>query len=266
MTRQRIGLATDDLHRPLKVGLKQAAEMGFAAVEVGAAGAEINPRNLSGSARRHLGRHVRNLGLALAALGADPPGAHRLDAQNIDERADLARSVLEMAAESGAPMVTLNPGRLIDPSTGRLFGTTRELLGNLADHADRVGTRLALLSGGDDPDQVAAWLKEFDCPALRICVDPAALLLAGRDPAAAARRLADHIGLSHARDASAAGGSGPGAETSLGRGDVDLPAYLAALAEAGYAQPHIIRRRDTVRATADLAASKAYLESMMRDM
>lgn len=264
MQRNLIGLATDDLRLPVKAGLRQALDLGFGAVEIGAASDEVNPRTLSASGRRHLGLHVRNLGLALAALGADPANARRLDEGNIDERAARARAVLEMAGDAGAPAVTLALGPLIDPATGQPFGPVREILDFLADRADRVGVTLALRSAGDDPRQVAKLLSAIACPALRICVDPASLVIAGHDPAETVVALAGHVGLSHAHDASRAAALGGGQETVLGRGEVDFAGYLRALDEAGYAGPHIVRRTDSVNPVADLAASKEFVESLTR--
>ncbi len=260
---QRLGVATDDLALPLKMGLRRAARLGFGSVEIGTASAEVNPRAMGRSGRRHVARYVRGLGLSLAAWSADPADAKPLDPANMDLRVEHARAVLEMAADAGTGLVTVHWGRLIEPAAPRPADHILEGLTFLGEYADRIGPRLALRVGDDEPGALAALLDDLSCPALRVCLDSAALTLAGRDVAGAVAVLAKHLALAHIRDAQVSAPSGRLRETNLGRGDVDLAAYLAALTETGYPGPLIVRRTDTPNPTADLAACKAYLEALL---
>ncbi|MFH0980840.1 MAG: sugar phosphate isomerase/epimerase [Planctomycetota bacterium] len=261
---KRIGAATDDFAVPVKIGLNRVAHLGFGSVELGISSAELDPRALTRSGRRHLARYVRDLGLSLSALAADPAHAKPLGAANLEARIDHARAVLEMAAEVGVPVVTVRLGRLIDPSTHQRTDQAGEVLQVLGEHADRVGAVLAIRAGDDGPDDLAALFDCLSCPALRVCLDPAALLSVGREVSRAVESLGKYVALSHTRDATLTGSPERLVETNLGRGEVDLTRYLVALAAAGYAGPHIVRRTDALDPMSDLAESKAYLEALLR--
>ena len=88
--------------------------------------------------------------------------------------------------------------------------------------------------------------------------------MAGHEPIAATELLADQIILSHARDGLAGTAERLGREMALGSGYVNLAAYLATLAEAGYAGPQILRRTDSDRPADDLAAARKLLDSQLR--
>ncbi len=260
---RRIGAATDDFSLPVKAGLDCLARLGFGSVELGTSSPDVNPRALSRSGRRHLARHVGNLGLSLAALSGEPGGSGQIEPASLEARADHTRAVLEMAADLGAGIVTTGLGRLIHPSSGQPEDRVVEVLKYLGEQADRVGVLFAARVGDDDPVELATLLERMNCPSLRVCIDPAAVLGGGGDVTWAVGVLCNHLALAHARDATLSSPSGGMMETRLGRGDVDFISYLASMAAAGYTGPHIIRRTDTRNPVADLAESKAYLESML---
>lgn len=261
---QRIGADTDDFRLPVKTGLQRAAELGFGSVEIGTTAGDVHPRRLTGTGRRHLARIVRGFGLDLAALSSDSVQARRPDAITLDAHVDHARAVLEMAADVGAPVVTARLGPLIDPRCGKPVEQAVGMLEFLGEQADRFGTLLAVRVGDDDPIRLAALLHDLNCPSLRVCLDPAALLAAGCDLGEAVERLSGHLALSHARDARLIGGAGRIMETVLGRGDVDFSSYLASLASCEYAGPHIIRRTESLNPIAELREARDYLESSLR--
>ena len=115
---QRIGVGVDDFRLPVKEGLERAARLGFNAVELAAAVGEVSPANLSESGRRHLARLCGNLGLATAALTADPGGPGLSDAATVDARVELTGRVLALAADLHVPVVCADVGRMVDPNTG----------------------------------------------------------------------------------------------------------------------------------------------------
>ena len=115
----------------------------------------------------------------------------------------------------------------------------------------------------DTPDALKQLLRDVSCAHLTVAYDPAELLMGGIDPLAPIETYADDIGLAFARDAERGTSARPGRETNLGAGHLSLPAYLAQLDSAGYRGPLVIRRADTTRPLADLAACKEYLESIL---
>lgn len=245
----------NDFHLPVKRGLEQAARLGFGAVELDAASGEVSPSQMSESGRRHLSRFCRNLGLGLAALSADVGPGGLANAAAVDAHVERTLRILELAAALHVPVVTADAGSMVDPRSGEPSAVALDALRAIADHADRVGTIFGLQSGPDSPDALHRLFREIGCPSLKVCLDPAMLARFGHVPLEAVGALAEDIALSHLGDATLGRPERPGLETQLGRGQLDLPAYLAELAAAGYVGPLILRRRDSQRPVEDLAAA-----------
>lgn len=263
MQTQRVGVAVDDFGLPVKDGLQRAAHLGFRAVEIGATTGDVQPEQLSESGRRHLVRYLNNLGLAGAALSAEPGGPGLADPGVVDARVNQTRKIIELAAELGFRVVTAEVGRLVDPETDEILPIARDALQALGNHADRVGTFLAIQTGVDAPGKLYDALAAICSPSLQVCLDPAQLARSGHDPVAAIGPLANEIALSHFGDATLGGPASPGLETALGRGSIDLAALVAGLSDAGYSGPLILRRRDAHDPIRDLAAGIELVKSIL---
>lgn len=256
-----VGVVLDSLGRPVKESLQAASQLGLRQIELPAASGEISPEELSQTGRRHLLRHVAGLGLQLSALGGDLGGARFGDPALLEERLDRTRRIIELAADLRVPVLTTHLGRVDVEARrrGDLVAVVREL----ADMADRTGTFVAFETGGADPAETVALLKEVNCEWLGVCYDPASLLIEGYDPIAGVEPSAGRILIARARDAVGGSGRRPGHETPLGRGEVDFVRYLAALDESGYRSVPFIRRTNSDRPLQDVAEAKARLEAIM---
>jgi sugar phosphate isomerase/epimerase len=147
-----------------------------------------------------------------------------------------------------------------DPRTEMIIAA----LDQIADHADKTGVIYAVETTETTPDLLNAVLKRNACPYVRVAYDPAALLMEGDDPVAGVQPLADQVAISFARDALQGSGDRPGRETPFGTGHIDFAEYLAALEEAGYHGPQIIRRTNAENPIEEIAAAKKYLEDVLR--
>ncbi len=262
MDPSRIGVDVDDFRLPVREAMPRAAELGFRAVEVGLAYPELAPRELSESTARHFVRFVRNLGLDFAALTADFPGLRLTDAARVEERVDRTRAVLDAAAMMRVPIVTAAVSALTHPQSGEPSAHAVEALRQIAADAARRGVVFALRPSADTTEHLARIIQAINSASVRICLDPAALLMSGNDPSRVLSALPQEIVLSHARDATAGGRERSGTETALGEGDVDWLGHLMLLEAAGYHGPHIVRRTSSQRPEHDLAAARAYLQSI----
>lgn len=257
-----LGVVVDDMRLDAKRGIRRAAEMGFGGVELSAVYGETAPENLSATGRRHLARTVRDLGLNFQALIGDVGGMRFTDPARGDEHLDRTRRILELAADMGVPIVAAQIGHFDENVPGEQRDRVVEAVRLIADHADRTGTIFAIETTGSRPEALHALLKGLDCPHLRATLDPAELVMQGSDPLQAVATLANDIVLARVRDGLVGSADRHGRETPVGEGQVNLIEYLAALEGADYAGPATVRRTDTDRPIDELAAAKAYIESL----
>ena len=262
MATPNIGVNGYDFRTDPRSGLQKAARMGLRTVELRTLEGDVDPANLSASGRRHLGRIVRDLGLRLVALDADFGTGGLAHPGRVDACVHKSIEVLTLARELGVPVVVGSVGRLDDsedPRAEPVFGALKAI----GEQADTIGCVYAVNTTFASPRALRGLLDELDCPAIRICTDPGALVMAGYDPVAATELLADRVALSHARDGLVGGSERAGREVPLGHGHVNWLQYLATLSAADYAGPQILRRTDSQRPADDLAEAREVLESQM---
>ncbi|MCZ6652197.1 MAG: sugar phosphate isomerase/epimerase [Planctomycetota bacterium] len=261
-TDPRLAVCLDDFGAPPKEALRAASEIGFRCVQIGALQGPISPSQLDESGRRHLRRFAEGLGLQIIALRVDFGGSRFLDASRTDYCIDRTRRVLELARELNVPTVSAPLGKFRTADVQE-YELVMSAVRAVADHADLLNCSFAIETAVDTPDALQKLLREVSCPHLKVAYDPAELLIGGIDPLAPIETYADDIALAFARDAERGTSAQPGRETNLGAGHLSLPVYLAQLDAAGYRGPLVVRRADTTRPVADLAACKEYLESIL---
>jgi sugar phosphate isomerase/epimerase len=118
---------------------------------------------------------------------------------------------------------------------------------------------LALETGLEPGERMAAFLGRFDTASLAANYDPANLLMNGFDPYASARALHGRIVHCHAKDARRAGASRAAQEVPLGHGDIDWMYLLGVFEEIGYRRWLTIERESGTNRRADVAAGLAFL-------
>lgn len=258
-----IGINVDDLRLDPQTGLRKASLLGFRAAEIGAVAGDLDARTLSGSGRRHLARFADGLGLRLEALTADVAGLRLTDTAAVQERVERTCGVLDMARDVGVGVVSAAAGALTHPETQEPSPVAIEALQRIGEFADSRGVTFALRPSYDSAERMAAVLDALCCPAIKIGLDPAALVMTGANPMSFVERYANQIALLHARDGSVGLADRPGQETALGDGDVDFLGILAVLSATDYTGACIARRTDSQRPDADLAAAREALSKML---
>lgn len=260
-----LGCDLDDLRLDVKSAVRQAAYMRFTHVEVGAAAGEVSPERLSQSGRRHFVRFLDQQGLKLASLSADMPHLRFTDPAAVDRRVEHTRRILDMAREMGVTCVSASVGAWAHPESGEPSPVALEALSRIGDAADHFGICFALRPSYDTGDRLVTLLNRVNCPSMRVCLDPAAIVMTGGNPLAGVERWIEQLALVHARDATAgaidrATGEGhAGRETRLGEGDVDFVGLLQALRDADYHEPLIVRRADARSPVEDIAHDRDVL-------
>jgi len=247
-----VGVDLNDLHRSVKISLHVAADMGFRVAEISAASGELTPEQLSASGRRHLSRLTEGLGISLAALVADMPGLRLTDPKTVDERISRTLAILDLSRDLRVPAVTASIGALTHPDSGEPSPLAVQSLQRIGEVADHRNAMFAIRPTGDSPDRILRVLEAVGCPALKLCLDPASLMMSGVNPMALVERCADGIVLIHARDATAGFPERPGHETVFGEGDVDWKSLAEVLKSMDFRHPVVLRRTDSSTPARDL--------------
>ena len=263
MNESIIGVDAGDFGLGSKAALGRAAALDFRAVELPAARGELAPDNLSPSGRRHLARFARGLGLELSALSAELHGLLLTNPRTVQERIERTCQVIDLAADLGVAVVVAGAGALTHPESSEPSPLAVEALVRIGEYADRRGVSYSLRPTREGGERLLRVLDTLRCPSIGICLDPAALVMAGQNPLASVDRLIEHVRMTHVRDATAGMPDCAGQETRLGEGDVDLTGVLAALGAGDYAGPYIVRRTSSSDPTRDLSDARETLRHLL---
>lgn len=231
MHRFRLAVATRCLEMPLRASLQAAVNCGAEGVQFDVRD-ELRPAELTESGRRDLRHFLDELGLQVA--GATFPLRRALtDEHELDRRIAALKQAMRWAFDLQARVLTFRLGRLPTNWDGKEAQTLREILDDLARHANHVGVVLAVTPARDSAADLKQVLSAIQTGPIGIDFDPAQFVMAAHDPIAALRTLhafTDHVQL---RDGLSDIDSG-GAETPVGQGAVPWIEVLATLGEIEY--------------------------------
>ena len=261
----KVGIRLESLGLPLRKALDEAARMGAGGVQFDAVG-DLSPLRLSDSGRREVRNLLRARNLELTALHCPLDGG--LDEPiNLQPRIDYLREVMTLAYDLGPRIVVAAVGQVPEQTEGAPEDPRailhRDALDALARHGDRVGTVLALDTGLESGETLAAYLASFDTASLGANLSPGNLLLHGFNPSAAARALTGRIAHLHARDGRRSSTSRAARETALGAGDIDWLSYLELLQEIEYRGWLVVVRDEGDRRAADVEAGVKFLRRLL---
>jgi sugar phosphate isomerase/epimerase len=262
MQRIKIGIRLESLGLPVRRALQEAERLGVGGVQVDAVG-DLAPNSLSQTGRREFRHLLRAHNLELTAVGC--PLRHGLGvAENQEPRIEHVRNVLALSFDLGPRVAIVQAGRVPeDPSARRgspdPAALLREALLSLGQYGDRSGTTLALETGLETGNVLAAFLAQFDTGGLGVNYDPANLLMNGFDPYESGRALHGRIVHAHAKDARAASASRSAREVPLGHGDLDWMRLLGVLEEIDYRGWLTIEQESGENRRADIEAGVGFL-------
>ena len=273
MTRLRFGYNTNGLaHHRLEDALELIAGAGYDGVALTLDVQHLDPYRATPSAVRDLRRRLASLGLScVVETGAryilDPNRKHwptLLSREGAAVRRDFLERAVAVAADLGSTVVSLWSGAA-EPGSGREEDLARlaAALEDLCGKAEAAGVTLGFEpEPGMFVDTLAAWRElraRVPHPRLALTLDLGHVLCEpGGDPAAAVRAHAKDLVNVQAEDMK----RGVHEHLPFGRGDLDLPAALRALAEAGYGGLVAVElSRDSHRAADAVRESMAALRA-----
>jgi sugar phosphate isomerase/epimerase len=235
-----------------RAAIEWAAAVGARAVQLDATAAGVRARDLDRSGRRDLASLLRRLQLTFSGLDLWIPPEHFLDPGRADRALAAAQGAVELAADlarliDGSPPPQVSLILPDSPPAGLSEAITAAAVSRgarIADYAIReiasgqpASAAPGLVPGMPGPTVAAHPAQVSADSPIGPGLDPAALILAGRDPAAAAARAGAALVSARLSDASMTGRTVPG------QGRLDMAAYLASLSVAGYARPLVLDLR-----------------------
>ena len=179
---------------PLKKALITAASMGAEAVEIDAR-TELDIRDLSDTAIRHINKLLEDQGLAVSALTFQTRRGYNIYT-DLDRRVEATKRAMDLAYRLGAKVLVNRIGRVPDDNTDPNFQMLRDVLTDIGHHGQRVGVLLAARTGTEDGRILAGLLEQLPPGCGAVDFDPASLIINGYSSSEAARVLApfiDHI-------------------------------------------------------------------------
>jgi sugar phosphate isomerase/epimerase len=245
--------------------LRALARQGFRSLELTTAPPHLFAPSFGPYERRDLARTLAALDMRVVSVNPSFVDINLISTNpeigEISARQILAN--LELAADLGASFVVVIPGRrhALAPAPDQAARAVLDRqLARLVSRAAELGITIALenspygyLGGSADLIEI---VDRWDCPQLRITYD-VANALAIEDPGEGVRRIGQRLALAHVSDT----WRDTWAHTSAGRGEVDFPAFAAALTEIGFGGPTVYELVDgedpEPRLPADLAALSA---------
>jgi sugar phosphate isomerase/epimerase len=261
MSRLKIAVRLEDFGLPCRRALQEAGRLGVTGVQFDAVG-DLAPSALSQTGRREFLHLLRSHHLEVAAVGC--PLRHGLDvADNQQPRIEHVAGVMSLSFDLGSRVVLVEAGQVPEDDESTPARRLREALGALARHGDRIGSRLALVTGLEAGEVLRKYLDTFDTGSLAADIDPAHLLIHGFSADEAVRALRDKIAHVQGRDARRGRASRSAQETALGHGDIDWLSFLATLEEVEYRSWITVARAGGDRRAADLAAGVAFLRRLV---
>ena len=278
----KLGVITDCFKKPLRDAIRTAGEMGFSGVQIYATTGEFSPSALTKEAKGEIKAMLRDAGLGVSALCGDMGGYGFQIEEDNPARVEATKRIIDLACEFGTDCVTTHIGVIpSDPAAAR-YGVMLRALTECGLYAKERGVTLAIETG----PEAAPVLKRFVCDTrggVGVNLDPANfVMVTGQDPVEAVELLAGHIVHVHAKDGVMLKKTDPEViydsfarggidalnaadyflETPLGEGNVDLPAFIAALRAAGYDGYLTIERETGEDPARDIALARDVLRKL----
>lgn len=142
----------------------------------------------------------------------------------------------------------------------------------LCDHAMHNEQNIHLETGQESADALMQFIGDTQRSNLFINFDPANMILYGMgEPVPALKQVGSHVRSVHCKDATWSDQPGItwGAEVPLGKGQVDMRAYLSTLKEIGYLGPLTIEReipQDRERQKAEILHATELLTQLRKEL
>jgi sugar phosphate isomerase/epimerase len=227
VTNVKIGIQTRSLRQPLRQALQTAARLGADGVEIDARH-EVVTSQISQTGLRQFRKLLEDLQLQVSAVAFPTRRGYDVT-DDVERRIAATQSAMQLAYHLGCAVVLNRIGRVPASSDEPGFARLVEVLTALGVYGDRVGARLAALTGEERPEDLARLIAALPEEFIGVDLHPAALIRGGHSPVDALDILGRNVLHVHACDAVRDASGGRAFDVELGRGTADLPALVGKL-------------------------------------
>lgn len=280
----KISIMLESLRLPFEDALKTAAQIGADALQITAIGTGLSPLEMSRGQRREFLSKINAAGLSVSAICGDLGGHGFTIRQDNPWKIEKSKRIAELALELGTDIITTHIG-VIPADKGGCYPVLLEACGKLGQFAESIGALFAIETGPETPEVLGAFIDELGTGGIAVNYDPANLVMVtGSDPIGGVYTLKGKIAHVHAKDGIMLNQTDPKIiydffaeggitdlrledyfkELPLGKGNVDIPAWLSALDETGYSGFVTVEREVGENPVADIKNAVEYLKTLIR--
>jgi len=279
----KLGVITDCFRLPVRPAIERAAALGFDGVQIYATGGEFCPAALDAAARAEYKKLFKILNLQVSALCGDMGGHGFEIKEQIPARIEATNRIVDLAAEFDSHVVTTHIGVIPSDKNEEKYEIMLSALTACGRYAKEKGVTLAIETGPETAKTLLAFLEDTD-GGVGVNLDPANfVMVTGQDPVEAVELLGKYIKHTHVKDGVMLKKTDPKIiynhfaeggiealnvadyfkEVPVGEGDVDFPAYLAALKKIGYNGYLTIEREAGANPEADIIKARDAIKSFL---
>jgi len=284
----KIGVIVDSFQVGVREGLVKAKQVGADGVQIYAVQGELDPANLSTSARKELRSYIESLGLEISALVGDLGGHGFQDASQNAAKIEKSKRIMELGFDLGTNIVTTHIGIVPQDKSGKIYAAMHEACEELSQFAHDMKGYFAIETGPETAAHLKEFLDSLRTNGVSVNFDPANMVMVtGDDPVQGVYTLKDYIVHTHAKDgiklshvdprdvygefgyeveldhekiAQMAESGSAFREVPLGEGGVNWNAYLQALNDIGYKGYLTIEREVGTNPEGDIGKAVDFLK------
>ena len=281
----KLGVLTDCFKEGVDRGIELAGQLGFSGVQIYATKGVFSPDGLDKSARAKYKKLLKDNSLEVSALCGDMGGHGYQIAADNPLRIEKTKRIIDLAEDFETAVVTTHIGVIPTDKNEDRYAVMLDALTKCGLYAKSRGVTLAIETGPESAKVLLDFIEDTQ-GGVGVNLDPANfVMVTGQDPVEAVELLGKHIVHTHVKDGKmliktdpkiiydcfAVGGieglnvADYFKEVPVGTGDVDFPAYLAALKRVGYDGYLTIEREAGGDRLKDIAGAKAYIENIIRE-
>ena len=279
----KLGVRTDCFKEGVDRGITLASELGFNGVQIYATKGVFSADGLNKEARAKYKKLLRDSKLEISALCGDMGGHGYQIAADNPLRIEKTKRIIDIAEDFETSVVTTHIGVIPADKSEERYKVMLDALTACGNYAKTRGVTLAIETGPESANVLLDFIEDTQ-GGVGVNLDPANfVMVTGQDPVEAVKLLGKHIVHTHVKDGKmliktdpkiiydffAVGGieglnvADYFKEVPVGTGDVDFPAYLAALKDVGYDGYLTIEREAGGDRIKDISEAKSFIESLI---